>query len=371
MQIAAALLREPNTPFTIEMLTLAEPRAGEVRVKLAACGVCHSDWHLVAGTTRHPMPVVAGHEGAGVVDAVGDGVTHVQIGDHVVLNWSPACGDCFYCQHGQPNLCDTYTDPIWAGTMLDGTPRLSFKGQPVYHYCGLAAFGEYAVVPAPSCIPIRRDVPLAVASLVGCAVATGVGAVLFTAGVRPGESAVVFGVGGVGLNVVQGLALCGAYPIIAVDTNAHKMALAMQFGATQTIHSDGNAERVLGAIREATGGRGADHSFEAVGLTALQELAFAAARPGGTVVLAGLSPMGSATNLPGAVITRQEKTIKGSYYGSVDARRDFPLLLDLYMGGRLKLDELVSQQWRLDDINEAFAVMLTGDVARGVIVFED
>ena len=133
MQIAAALLREPNTPFTIEMLTLAEPRAGEVRVKLAACGVCHSDWHLVAGTTRHPMPVVAGHEGAGVVDAVGDGVTHVQIGDHVVLNWSPACGDCFYCQHGQPNLCDTYTDPIWAGTMLDGTPRLSFKGQPVYH----------------------------------------------------------------------------------------------------------------------------------------------------------------------------------------------------------------------------------------------
>jgi NDMA-dependent alcohol dehydrogenase len=369
MQIAAALLRQPNTPFTIETLTLDDPRAGEVRIKLAACGVCHSDWHLVAGTTRHPMPVVAGHEGAGVVDAVGAGVTGIAVGDHVILNWSPACGGCFYCQHGQPNLCATYTDPIWAGTMLDGTPRLSQDGAPVYHYCGLAAFGEYAVVPAPSCIPIRRDVPLEIAALVGCAVATGVGAALFTANVRPGESGAVFGAGGVGLNVIQGLALCGAYPIIAVDTNAHKMDMARAFGATHTIRATGDDDAVLGAIRALTGGRGADHTFEAVGLTGLQELAFAAARPGGTVVLAGLSPMGSATNLPGAVITRTEKTIKGSYYGSIDARRDFPLLLDLYMAGRLKLDELISARWRLDQINEAFAAMLTGDVARGVIVY--
>ncbi len=366
MQIKAALLRQPNTPFTIETLTLDEPHAGEVRVKLAACGVCHSDYHLVTGTTRHPMPAVAGHEGAGVVDAVGAGVTNVRVGDHVVLNWCPACGECFYCQHDQPNLCDTYTDPIWAGTMLDGTTRLSFNGKPVYAYCGLAAFAEYTVVPAPSCIPIRRDVPLTTASLVGCAVATGVGAALYTSPVQPGESVVVFGCGGVGLNVLQGAALGGATIIIAVDSQPAKESLARQFGATHFLVS---SDHTLQDIRDLTGGRGADRAFEAVGLPKLQELALDAARPGGHVVLAGLSPMGSATNLPGAVITRTERTIKGSYYGSVDARRDFPLLIDYYVAGKLKLDELVSQHWRLEQINEAFAAMLTGEVARGVIVF--
>ncbi len=366
MQIHAALLRAPNTPFTMETLTLDEPRAGEVRVKLAACGVCHSDYHLVTGTTKHPLPVVAGHEGAGIVDAVGEGVTHVQPGDHVVLNWCPACGECFYCQHDQPNLCDTYTTPIWNGTMLDGTSRLSLNGEPVYAYCGLAAFAEYTVVPAPSCIPIRKDIPLIAASLVGCAVATGVGAALYTSPVQAGESVVVIGCGGVGLNVLQGAALGGATTIIAVDSNPAKESLAKQFGATEFVTS---SDHTLQDIRDLTEGRGADHAFEAVGLPKLQELALDAARPGGTIVLAGLSPMGSATNLPGAVITRTEKTIKGSYYGSVDARTDFPLLLDYYLDGKIKLDELVSRQWRLDEINEAFAEMLTGGVARGVIVF--
>ncbi|HVU11673.1 MAG TPA: Zn-dependent alcohol dehydrogenase [Phototrophicaceae bacterium] len=366
MQIHAALLRAPNTPFTMETLTLDEPRAGEVRVKLAACGVCHSDYHLVTGTTKHPLPVVAGHEGAGIVDAVGEGVTHVQPGDHVVLNWCPACGECFYCQHDQPNLCDTYTTPIWNGTMLDGTSRLSLNGEPVYAYCGLAAFADYTVVPAPSCIPIRKDIPLTAASLVGCAVATGVGAALYTSPVQAGESVVVIGCGGVGLNVLQGAALGGATTIIAVDSNPAKEGLAKQFGATEFVAS---SDHTLQDIRDLTEGRGADHAFEAVGLPRLQELALDAARPGGTIVLAGLSPMGSATNLPGAVITRTEKTIKGSYYGSVDARTDFPLLLDYYLDGKLKLDELVTRQWRLDEINEAFAEMLTGGVARGVIVF--
>lgn len=366
MKIQAALLRQPNTPFTIETLDLAEPRAGEVRVKIAACGVCHSDYHLVTGTTRHALPVVCGHEGAGVVDAVGDGVTHVQVGDHVVLNWCPACGECFYCEHDQPNLCDTYTAPIWAGTMLDGTPRLSFNGAPVYHYCGLAAFAEYVVVPAPSCIRIREDVPLTTASLVGCAVATGVGAALYTSPIKPGESAAVIGCGGVGLNVLQGAALGGATTIIAIDSNPAKEKLARQFGATDFVVS---SDHTVQDVRDLTGGRGADHVYEAVGLPKLQELALDLARPGGSIALAGLAPMGSATNLPGALLTRQEKTVKGSYYGSVDARRDFPLLIDYYLEGKLKLDELVSQHWRLDQINEAFEVMLTGDVARGVIVF--
>lgn len=366
MKIQAAVLFESNTPFIIEELTLQEPRAGEVLVKIAACGVCHSDYHLVQGTTKHPMPVVCGHEGAGMVEAVGAGVTRVRPGDHVTLSWSPDCGECFYCRSGKPNLCDTFTGPIWAGTMLDGTSRLYRDGQPVYHYCGLATFAEYIVVPQQSCIPIRPDIPLKVASLVGCAVATGVGAVMYTAGVRPGESVVVLGCGGVGLNILQGAVLCGANPIIAVDLNEAKMQLARQFGATHTFYSD---EHVLEAIRDLTGGRGADHSFEAVGIPKLQELALDAARPGGTIVLAGLSPMGSATNLPGAVITRQEKTIKGSYYGSVNPSRDFPMLLDLYMAGKLKLDELVSREYPLHQINDAYDAMLGGEVARGVIVF--
>jgi S-(hydroxymethyl)glutathione dehydrogenase/alcohol dehydrogenase len=366
MKIQAAVLHEVNQPFQIEELTLDEPKAGEVLVKIAASGVCHSDYHLVSGATKHPLPVVPGHEGAGVVEAVGEGVKHVQPGDHVVLNWAPACGECFYCLRGKPNLCETYIKPIWAGTMLDGTPRLHLNGQPVYHFCGLATFGEYAVVPQESCIPIRKDVPLTIAALVGCAVATGVGAVMYTAEVHPGESVVVFGCGGVGLNILQGAALCGASMIIAVDTNPAKMELARQFGATHTVLSDDNTLRT---IREMTGGRGADHAFEAVGIPALQELGFKSTRPGGTLTLAGLSPMGTGTNLPGSIITRMEKVIKGSYYGTVDANRDFPLLLDLYVAGKLKLDELVSQQYRLDQINEAYDAMLSGSVARGVVVF--
>lgn len=366
MNIKAAVLTAPNTPFVIEDLTLELPKQGEVLVRIAASGVCHSDYHLATGTTRHPMPVVCGHEGAGVVEAVGDGVSRVQMGDHVTLSWSPDCGTCFYCQHGKPNLCETFTEPIWAGTMLDGTTRLYRGGDPVYAYCGLATFAEYVVVPQQSCIPIRKDVPLKVAALVGCAVATGVGAAMFTASVRPGESVVVFGCGGVGLNILQGAALCGASTIIAVDVNQTKMQLAREFGATHTLLSDAHT---LEAIHELTGGRGVDTSFEAVGVPALQELALAAARPGGMVVLAGLSAMGTSTNLPGAVLTRTEKTVKGSYYGSVHPSRDFPMLLDLYLAGRLKLDELVSREYRLSEINQAFDAMLGGEVARGIVVF--
>lgn len=367
MSIRAAVLEGARQPFRIENLILDAPRAGEVRVRLAACGVCHSDWHVATGDTRQPFPVVCGHEGAGVIDAVGEGVTALKPGDHVILNWAPACDECFYCQHGQPNQCATFTDPLWEGTMLDGTTRLHrADGSPVYAYCGLAAFAEYTVVPHQACIPVRPDVSLVTASLVGCAVATGVGAAWYTADLQPGLSVVVIGCGGVGLNTIQGAAARGAAPIIAVDLNPAKLALAQRFGATHGVLSGGDA---LAQIRALTGGRGADVAFEAVGTSALQEMAFAAARPGGMVILEGLSPMGTATNLPGAVITRQEKTIKGSYYGSVDARRDFPLFIEEAAAGRLKLDALVSRTWKLEEINDAYAEMLTGEVARGVIVF--
>jgi Zn-dependent alcohol dehydrogenase len=250
--------------------------------------------------------------------------------------------------------------------MLDGTTRLSWKERTVYHFSGLSSFAQYAVVPQESCVPIRRDVPLTVAALVGCAVATGVGAVMYTAAVRPGESVVVYGCGGVGLNILQGAALAGATPIIAVDTNSAKMELARQFGATYTLLSGSDT---LTAIRDLTGGRGADHAFEAVGLATIQEAAFLAIRPGGTLTLVGLSAMGSDTNLPGSIIARQEKVIKGSYYGTVDPNRDFPLLLDLYAAGKLKLDELVTREYPLEQINEAYQAMLGGGVARGVVVF--
>jgi|FLYN01.1.fsa_nt_gi NDMA-dependent alcohol dehydrogenase len=367
MNIHAAVLYEPHSRLVIEKLTLDEPRQGEVLVKIAASGVCHSDYHLVSGATQHPMPVAPGHEGAGIVEAVGPEVTRVQPGDHITLNWAPDCGHCFYCLRGKPNLCETFVEPIWAGVMLDGTPRLRKNGQPIYHFSGLASFAEYAVVPQESCIPIRKDVPLKVAALVGCAVATGVGAAIYTAQVRPGESIVVFGCGGVGLSILQGALLCGAYPIIAVDTNPAKMRIARQFGATHMLLSD---ENTVKTIRDLTGGRGAEYAFEAVGIPSVQETALNAIRPGGTLVLAGLAPMGTGTNLPGAVITRQEKTIKGSYYGTVNASRDFPMLLDLYVAGKLKLDELISREYPLSHINEAFDAMLTGEVARGIIVFD-
>jgi S-(hydroxymethyl)glutathione dehydrogenase/alcohol dehydrogenase len=366
------VLHAPNTRFVIEELDLDHPRQGEVLVRLRAVGVCHSDWHLVTGATKHPMPVVAGHEGAGVVESLGDGVSDLQAGDHVILNWAPACGRCFYCTHRKPNLCDTYTAPIWAGTMLDGTSRLTLtssvesqlRGNVVYSYCGLAAFADYTVVPRQSCVKVRKDVPLEAAALVGCAVATGVGAAMFTAKVQQGESVAVIGCGGVGLNCIQGAKICGASPIIAIDVNQTKLQFAREFGATHGVVSSS----IVGErVRDLSGGRGVDHAIEAVGLPKLQELALELARPGGTITLAGLSPMGSATNLPGAVIVRQEKTIKGSYYGSANPPSDFPMMIDLYKAGKLKLDELVSRRFPLAKINDAFGQMLLGEVARGVI----
>jgi NDMA-dependent alcohol dehydrogenase len=365
MRVRAAVLERPGAAFVVEDLTLDGPRAGEVLVRIAACGVCHSDYHVATGDTRHPMPCVTGHEGAGVVEAVGEGVASVRPGDSVVLSWAPDCGRCFYCLRGKPNLCGEFTGPLWDGVLLDGRTRLFRNGAPVFHYCGLAAFAERTVVPEACCIRVSSDVPPRVAALIGCAVSTGVGAVTQTVAVRPGDSVAVFGCGGVGLNIVQGAALAGAGSIIAVDKNPAKMELARRFGATHGVNAN---EDPVAAIRKGTGGRGADWVFEAIGAPKVQEIALDAARPGGVLVLVGLAPMGTATNFPSAVLARQEKSVVGSYYGSVHPRRDFPRLLDWYRAGRLKLDELVTHEYRLDQINEAFAAMTSGDAARGVIV---
>jgi S-(hydroxymethyl)glutathione dehydrogenase/alcohol dehydrogenase len=367
VKIQAALITAPNQPIQIETLELDPPQAGEALVRVAACGVCHSDYHLITGATKHPLPVVPGHEGAGIVEAVGGGVTHIKPGDHVVLNWAPNCGHCFYCLRGKPNLCDTFVGPIWGGVMLDGTSRLKWKGQSVYHFSALAAFAEYTVVPQETCVVVRRDVPLSVAALVGCAVTTGVGAVLYTADVRAGDRVAVFGCGGVGLSVIMGAQLAGAQQIIAIDRVPAKLDMARRFGATDTI----NAATIdaIEAVRHLTEERGADVTFEAVGVPPLQADCVEAARPGGKAVLVGLSAMGSNTPLSGAKIVRQEKTVIGSYYGTAHTARDFPFLLDLYAAGKLDLDALVSRTYRLSEINEAFAAMLAGEVARGVVVF--
>ena len=366
MKMKAALLTEFNTPFQIETVDVQPPKAGEVLVKMAASGVCHSDWHVVEGLSYFPLPIVCGHEGAGIVEAVGEGVASVQPGDHATLSFRANCGDCYYCQREKPNLCEVYTPILRSGLMKDGTSRLSWNGQPLYIMTGLGCFAEYVVIPEEACVPVRRDVPLEIAALVGCAVSTGVGAAIFTADVRPGESVAVYGAGGVGLNIIMGAAMSGADPIIAVDANSTKMEIAREFGATHTLYSD---ETTVGQIQTLTGGRGADHVFESVGLQKLQELGLEATRPGGTLTLVGLTPVGSGTNLPGAVITRSERVIRGSFYGSVLPQRDFPMFLDLYSSGKLKLDELVTRRYRLDEINEAYQDMLTGEVARGVIVF--
>ncbi len=366
MEIKAAVFYEPHTPFKIETLDLESPHAGEVLVKIAAVGVCHSDWHLMTGATKHPLPVVPGHEGAGVVEAVGPGVTRVKSGDHVALNWAPNCGVCFYCLNDRPSLCAGYVGPIWAGTMMDGTTRLSKNGQPVYHFSALAAFAEYTVVPQECCVPLSREVQFPVAALIGCAVTTGVGAVLNTAKVRPGSSVAVFGAGGVGLSIIMGAQLAGAGRIVAVDRAEAKLDMARSFGATDALIAGPDTNDQIRALTE---GRGADYVFEAIGLPAVQEQCLDAARPGGVIVLAGISAMGSATNLPGALITRQEKTVTGSYYGTANTARDFPLYADLYLNGKLDLGRLVSKTYRLEQINEAYADMLSGALARGVIVF--
>ena len=366
----AAVLFEPNTPLQIEDVALQDPRANEVLVRIAASGVCRSDYHLVTGATQHPTPVVLGHEGAGVVEAVGPEVKRVQPGDHVVLSWVPMCGECFYCRNGLPAQCATSIAPLWDGVMLDGTSRLSLGAQTLYHYTALATFAEQAVVPEACCVPIRKDVPLKSAALIGCAVTTGVGAVVRRAQMIPGSSVAVFGCGGVGLNVVQAAALSGADPIIAVDIASDKLAMAKTFGATHVLNASDAQLDPVEAIRALTEGRGADYTFEAIGLPAVMQQAINAARRGGTIVLVGLGPHGETIDLEAGVFTRSDKVLTSAYYGMTDPMRDMPMFLDWYLAGKLKLDELVTRTYVLDDITQAFEAMLAGKVARSVIVFD-
>jgi NDMA-dependent alcohol dehydrogenase len=363
----AAVLREIGGPLTVEDVELAEPGPGEVTVRLAASGVCHSDWNVVTGATPNPLPVVLGHEGAGVVETVGPGVTEVADGDHVILSWLPSCGACFYCLAGRGVLCDVAMADMFAGTLPGGTLALSRNGESLYHYSYLSAFAERCVVPEGCCVPVRRDAPLEIAALVGCAVMTGFGAAVLRARVAPGSAAVVYGAGGVGLSAILGCRLAGARTIVAADPVAFKRETALALGATQAV--DPSTDDVAALLRDLTDGRGADYAFDTAGAPGVVAQAYGAVRRGGTVVAVGIPPVGVTADLPAPDLPREEKVVTGSFYGSCRPHVDMPLVIDLYMEGRLDLDALVSRTYPLDGINDAFAAMNAGEVARAVIRF--
>ena len=356
-----------NAPLTIETLELAEPGPREVCIKIGASGVCHSDYHVITGQAPHERPVVLGHEGVGVVISTGEGVTGVEVGDHMVLSWIPYCGTCFHCEHGQTHLCRTYIDPLQAGTMLDGTCRLSKDGHPYRHLSMLATWAEHAVVPQKSCVKIEKAVPFEVAALIGCAVTTGVGAVLNKAQVQPGETVAVIGAGGVGLSIVMGAKLAQAERIVVFDISTEKEQIARQFGATDFILAGPENVSDLFAI---TNGIGTDHVFEAAGKVALQELGLEMTRTGGRLTFVGLAGNEDKISLSAANLTRGEKTVCGSVFGSARTDRDFNRYAEFYLKGQLPLDDLVARRYPLESINDAIDDMINGLPGRGVIVFD-
>ncbi|HRW37289.1 MAG: Zn-dependent alcohol dehydrogenase [Acidimicrobiales bacterium] len=362
----APVLTAYDTPLELrDDIEIAPPGPGEVKVKVVASGVCHSDLSVLNGTIPLPTPILLGHEGAGVVEEVGDGVTTVAPGDHVVLSFVPACGECYTCKHGQAYLCEKSAAQAAAG-LLDGTTRLTSGGAPLHQMACLGTFGPYAIVPEISMVKIPDDVPLDVAALIGCGVLTGVGAALNTASIQAGDTVAVIGCGGVGLNVIQGAKIAGATTIIAIDMVASKLEMAKEFGATHTI--DASEGDPVGAAM-AINGRGADVAFEVIGLGATMEQAINTARPGGEVILVGVPRMDVFLNLNAAfTFLYTAKSIKGCWYGSSNVHDDVPKLLDLWRRGELKLKELISKEIDNEHVNEAFEDMKAGTVARSVIL---
>ncbi len=366
----AAVLREPNRPLEIEELEIAEPGPGEVMVKLAASGVCHSDLHVLNGDwSGVETPIVLGHEGAGTVVSIGDGVERTAVGDRVLMSWLPSCGRCRLCLAGKPQLCLAASDTVFANLMPDGTSRLRAGDERIFSFLTVGSLGEYAVVPENGAIPFDEDVGFDRAAVVGCAVATGVGDVVNTAGVKAGDAAVVFGCGGVGISVVQACAAQAANPLIAVDTSAEKLAVASTLGATHTI--DASSRDPLAAVAEITAGAGVDFAFEAIGLGATIGQAIEMLGPAGTAVVVGMPPEGVRVSFDPTALAERERRVIGCNYGSCVPGIDFPRLLDLYRAGRLDLDALITRRLPLEQVNEAFDAMSEGLGLRSVIVYQE
>jgi S-(hydroxymethyl)glutathione dehydrogenase / alcohol dehydrogenase len=349
----AAVLEEYGQPLqVVDDVEIEAPMAGEVQVRIRHCGVCHSDLSVVDGSLPAPIPTILGHEAAGIVEAVGAGVASVAPGDAVIVTPCPPCGDCYYCQRGEFSICVNSAGLI-TSTLPDGGTRLSRDGQQVFRGLAVGGFGELATVQEKAAIRIDDDIPLEVACVIGCAVQTGVGAVVNTASVEPGATVLVTGLGGVGLSIVQGAVLAGAGRIIASDPVGDRRRMAQRLGATDVL--DPGSDDLQAAVRDLTGGIGVDYAFEAAGRAALIDAGIQATRAGGTTVVVGVPPLTEALTIsPVALFQTFEKKLIGSLLGSVNARRDIPLLLSWWRAGRLDLEALVTSRRPLEEINEAF-----------------
>ncbi len=365
MQIQAAVLAGVGARFETTRVELAAPRRGEVMVKVAASGLCASDLNAIDGKRELvPFPAVLGHEAAGVVTEIGPDVTRLRPGDRVVMSIVPSCGTCGSCRSGRPNFCLTAGAAMSAGALMDGSSRLSADGQPLHHFLTVSSFAEYAVVPESGAVVIPEEMPLDSAALLSCAVLTGFGAVHNTAAVRPGSRVVVYGCGGVGLNIIQGARLAGATRIIAVDVNDDKLALARRLGATDVV--DSRMDDPCVAVRDLVGG--ADYAFEALGREGTIQQAWGSLDVGGQAVLVGLLSSGAQLTVDAGPFVN-EQSIKGCYFGSSNLVKDVPLLVDHYLTGELLLDELISRRIRLDELDDAFDHLRRGEGARSVLTF--
>jgi S-(hydroxymethyl)glutathione dehydrogenase/alcohol dehydrogenase len=368
MKVKAAICWGPRQPLTIDEIDLAPPRTGECLVRLVATGVCHTDAYTMSG--RDPsglFPAVLGHEGGGIVEDVAPGVATLAPGDHVIPLYIPECRNCKFCLSGRTNLCGALLATQGKGLMPDGTSRLSHRGRMLHHYMGTSTFAEYTIVPEVALAKIRRDAPLDKVCLLGCGITTGIGAVLNTAKVHPGASVAVFGLGGVGLSVVQGAVLAGAERIIAIDVNPRKFPLARQLGATDCLDASG-AANVAEAVVEMTDG-GADFSFEAIGNVDVMGQALACVHKGwGQAIIIGVAGAGEEIHArPFLLVTG--RVWRGTAFGGTRGRTQLPRYVDWYMGGRLKVDDLVTHTMPLEEINRAFALMHEGESIRSVVLY--
>jgi alcohol dehydrogenase len=364
--IGAAPPFAQTKPLVIEEVELAGPGHGEVLVKIAAAGLCHSDLSVINGDRPRPMPMALGHEAAGIVEELGEGVSDLKRGDHVVLVFVPSCGHCLPCSEGRPALCEPGAAANAAGTLLSGARRLSKNGQPINHLLGCASFAEYATVSRRSLVKIDPELPFPEAAVFGCAVLTGVGAVVNTARVSAGQTVAVIGLGGVGLASLLGAVAAGASRVIAVDLADDKLEFARQLGATDTFNA--RNEGVVDQIRAATGG-GVEFAFELAGSIKAMELAYKITRRGGTTVTAGLPPPTANFAFPQVGLVAEERTIKGSYVGTCVPMRDLPRYIALYRQGRMPVDKLLTHRLKLEEINEGFDRLHEGKAIRQVVVF--
>ncbi|HYT09714.1 MAG TPA: NDMA-dependent alcohol dehydrogenase [Mycobacteriales bacterium] len=370
MKTKAAVLRGVGKDFEITELDLDPPKAGEVLIRYVAAGLCHSDEHLRHGDIVPRFPLVGGHEGAGIIEEVGPGVTRLTAGDHVVCSFLPVCGHCRWCSTGKSNLCDQGAT-ILDGMLPDGTYRFHKDGEDYGGMCMLGTFSERSVISENSAIKVDDDLPLDKVVLIGCGVPTGFGSAVHAAATEPGDTIVIYGIGGIGINSVQGAALAGARNVVAVDPLPNKREMAEKLGAT---HSTQTAEEAAGLIHELTRGVGADKAIVTVDVVTSEVVtnAFNAIRKGGTVVVTGLAdPAKTTIELSGAILTLFEKRIQGSLFGSGDPFHDIPRMVELYRSGDLKLDELITQTYTLDQVNQGYQDLLDGKNIRGVIRYDD